>query len=132
MLQVMTAAAATTATTSWDVAETVAGWLGVKGLLGKPFCELSQGQQKLALIAAALASRPPLLVLDEPCQGLDMIHRQRVLTLVERICQATDISLVYITHHLEELLPSVTHALHLKERRDVYNGRIEEYRPEEL
>lgn len=118
--------------TSDGVVETVAGWLNIQDLLRKPFSELSQGEQKVVLIGAALCGRPPLMVLDEPCQGLDMIHRQRVLTLVERICQATDVGLVYITHHVEELLPSVTHALHLKERRAVYNGRIEEYRPEEL
>jgi molybdate transport system ATP-binding protein len=126
--------AGTESSNSWEVAKTVAGWLGVgeEDILAKPFSQLSQGQQKLVLISAALASRPPLLVLDEPCQGLDLVHRQRLLTVVERICQATDISLVYITHHFEELMPSITHALHLNERRDVYNGPIEEYNPEEL
>lgn len=118
--------------TSFEEAEAVADWLDLKHYLVKPFKDLSQGQQKLVLVAAALASRPNLLVLDEPCQGLDMIHRQRLLTVVDRICQATNMSLVYITHHFEELLPSVTHALHLQDRRAVYNGLIGEYSPNDL
>jgi molybdate transport system ATP-binding protein len=112
----------------------VAEWLGISedSLLDLPFSQLSQGEQKLVLVASAIAAQPSLLVLDEPGQGLDGVHRQRVLAVVNRICQATDMSLVYITHHLEELLPSVTHALHLKERRDSFNGLIENYKPEEL
>lgn len=111
----------------------VASWLGIDTtMMNRPFSHLSQGQQKLVLIVAALVGKPHLLVLDEPCQGLDVIHRQQVLALVERICRATDISLVYITHHLEELLPSVSHALHLKDQQDVYQGSIQEYHPEDL
>jgi molybdate transport system ATP-binding protein len=115
-----------------DIAQQAADWLGVgdSHVLDKTFSKLSQGQQKLILIASALAQRPPLLVLDEPCQGLDLRNRQRLLGIVERICQATDMSLVYITHHFEELLPSVTHVLHLKDRKDVYNGTIQGYDPE--
>ena len=101
-------------------------------LLERPFHCLSQGEQKLFMIVAALALRPPLLVLDEPCQGLDIVHRRRLLQVIERICQSTDMALIYITHHLkEELVPSITHAIHLKDRRAVYCGPIVEYNPEE-
>jgi ABC-type molybdenum transport system ATPase subunit/photorepair protein PhrA len=110
----------------------VATWLGVIDAIDRPFCLLSQGEQKLVLIGAALACQPDLLVLDEPCQGLDSINRQRVLALVERICRATDMSLVYITHHLEELLPTVSHALHLKDQRAVYQGPVADYNPKDL
>lgn len=121
-----------------NAAESVAKWLFLNDddnntdLLLRPFSQLSQGEQKLTLIAAALASRPLLCVLDEPCQGLDQIHRRRVLALVERIMQATDMNLVYITHHMEEVLPSVTHVLHLREGRDVYNGNRDDYNPDHL
>jgi iron complex transport system ATP-binding protein len=83
----------------------------------------------MVLIAAALASQPSLLVLDEPCQGLDILNRQRMLTVVNRICESTSMSFVYITHHYEEVLPSVGHALHLKDRRAVFNGPIDGYNP---
>ena len=63
------------------------------------------------LIGAALATAPALLVLDEPCQGLDLLNRQRVLRLVHEVCSSghTDTTLVYITHHFEELIPCITH-----------------------
>lgn len=115
-----------------DIAETVATWIGLeKHQLSRPFCELSQGEQKLVLIASAISKRPKLLIIDEPLQGLDLCHRRRVLGLVERICQATDASLIYVTHHMEELVPSVTHVLHLKEGRAVYNGLLTSYDPAE-
>jgi ABC-type lipoprotein export system ATPase subunit len=100
--------------------------------LERPFHHLSQGEQKLIMIVAALALRPPLLVLDEPCQGLDIVHRRRLLQVIERICQSTDMALIYITHHLkEELVPSITHAIHLKDRRAAYCGPILNYNPED-
>ena len=97
-----------------SVAAHVARWLGLThAQLWKPFAALSQGEQKLVLVGAALAKRPALLVLDEPMQGLDAANRARVLLLVERVCSSTDTSLVYITHHYEEVLPCVTHVMHL-------------------
>jgi len=132
-LQVLTEATTThDEKSSAESAREVASWLGVSDLMDRPFCYLSQGQQKMVLIGAALTSRPDLLVLDEPCQGLDVFSRHRVLVLVERICRATDMSLVYITHHLEELLPSVSHALHLKDKRAAFQGPIQDYDPKNL
>ena len=101
-------------------------------LWDRPFSTLSQGEQKLILIASAIALRPALLVLDEPCQGLDALNRRRVLGLVERMCQATSVTLVYITHHMEEVIPSITHVLHLVGGKAVYTGRRSNYDPDEF
>ncbi|KAL3917845.1 MAG: hypothetical protein SGILL_004521, partial [Bacillariaceae sp.] len=123
---------------SWDhVIAPALSWLEMAitpaeldAFLNKPFHELSQGQQKMILLVAAIAKRPPLLVLDEPCQGLDLVWRQRLLQVVERICTATDMSMIYITHHLdEELIPSITHAMHLQDRKAVFQGQIAAYDP---
>ena len=121
---------------SWeDVIVPVLEWLGIVrdgSELDQPFHALSQGEQKMVLIATALIARPPLLILDEPCQGLDLVNRTRLLQVVEAICRSTDMALIYITHHLdEELIPSVSHALHLKDRREVFQGPIENYSAEE-
>jgi len=126
--------------TSLPDALSVLEWLDLptsEDFLKKPFAQLSQGEQKLVLIASALASRPSLLVLDEPCQGLDQVNRKRVLELVELFCQATtttfdstahQCSLIYITHHPEEVMPCVNHVLHLaKGGRDVYQGTRQNY-----
>jgi molybdate transport system ATP-binding protein len=107
-------------------------WLGVDDLLERPFAEISQGEQRLVLIASAIATRPQLLVFDEPCQGLDLLHRKRVLHLVERICEATDMSLIYITHHMEERIEAVQQALHLVEGEIVFSGDFESYDPDNL
>jgi molybdate transport system ATP-binding protein len=132
-----------TTTTPMTVAIKVLEWLDMpthEKFLQRPFTQLSQGEQKLVLIAAAIAARPTLLVLDEPCQGLDAWKRQRVLQLLERICSRimTDdsnntnnkglrMSLIYITHHPEEVIPSVRHVLHLAKGQDFYQGSREEY-----
>lgn len=113
-----------------EVGLEVAKWLDLdKSILDQPFYQLSQGQQKMVLLASAIASRPSILVLDEPCQGLDLLARRRLLGLVERMCQATNVSLIYITHHLEELIPSVTHVIHLAGGKDVYQGTRQDYDP---
>lgn len=118
--------------TPLKIGTAVLEWLEIPSdddFLGRPFGQLSQGEQKLVLISAALASRPQLLVLDEPCQGLDLVKRKRILGVVERICQATDLSLIYITHHPEEVLPSVSHVLHLAKGQEVYQGLRKDYDP---
>jgi len=110
-------------------AKRIAEWLMLgPNILKEKFKCLSQGQQKMVLIAAAIAKKPKLLVLDEPCQGLDWSNRRTILGLVERVCRVTDLSLIYITHHLEEeSLPCITHVLHLKSGTVTYNGSREGY-----
>jgi len=119
--------------TPLETAVAVLGWLGVHlGIYHCKFSQLSQGEQKVVLIASAIASRPRVLVLDEPCQGLDFWNRRNVLALVETLCQGTDISLVYITHHFEEILPSISHVLHLHQGRDLFNGLRQSYDPKSI
>jgi molybdate transport system ATP-binding protein len=82
-------------------------WLGVVGLLGKralPFTQLSYGEQRVALILRAVIKQPPLLILDEPCHGLDPRHRSEVLTIADYIGRHTDSTLLYVTHDPEEVL----------------------------
>ena len=87
-----------------DVATTTtaAGWLGLLDsdnsnyFFRRPFLTLSQGEQKLLLLSSAIAQRPLLLVLDGPCQGLDLWNRMRLLGLVERICRITDMNFLYV------------------------------------
>ena len=89
-------------------------WLEVIGMTseaGRPFRSLSYGQQRLLLIARALVKQPPLLILDEPCQGLDPINRALVLRIIDRIVGTGLTQLLYITHEPEDHLDCVTHEL---------------------
>jgi len=65
------------------------GLLEITNLADLDFTRLSYGQQRLILIARAMIKSPPLLILDEPCQGLDRTNRNRVLELVDLIGQNT-------------------------------------------
>lgn len=79
------------------------------------------------LLGTALARRPAILVLDEPCQGLDALNRARVLRLVQRVCTAAPTTLVYITHHYEEVIPCISHVLHLREGTAAFCGQRHVY-----
>ncbi|MDF1762923.1 MAG: molybdate ABC transporter ATP-binding protein ModF [Oleibacter sp.] len=81
-------------------------WLSIIGLREKAnqsLHHLSYGEQRLVLIARALIKQPPLLILDEPCQGLDDIGREMVLAFIRRLSEQTKVTLLYVTHHLNEI-----------------------------
>ncbi len=89
-------------------------WLELVGMTSwadRPFRSLSYGQQRLLLVARALVKRPPLLVLDEPCQGLDPINRSLVLSVIDRIASTNLTQILYITHEPEDRLECITHEL---------------------
>ena len=76
----------------------------------KDFLEMSQGEARKILIARAVVARPAILALDEPCNGLDFSSRRKLLHMVEEIA-ATGTPVLYATHRVEELIPSITHVL---------------------
>ncbi|MCD4673516.1 MAG: ATP-binding cassette domain-containing protein [Anaerolineaceae bacterium] len=89
--------------------------LDMASLAEVPFNALSTGQQRLILLARALVNNPPLLILDEPCQGLDESHRRVFLDLLDQLCEGTNLSLIYVTHYADELPASIDHHLRLKQ-----------------
>jgi molybdate transport system ATP-binding protein len=91
-------------------------WLGSLSLTDRaqrPYAHLSYGEKRLVLIVRAMVKSPELLILDEPCQGLDGANRTRVLSLMEEIGNRGDTSLIYVTHHEEEMIPCIGHVLRL-------------------
>jgi len=86
---------------------------------------LSQGQSRLLTIARALMAGPELLILDEPCTGLDPVAREQFLQRLGGLLrQDGGPSVFYVTHHIEEILPEMTHALLLREGRVMASGKI--------
>jgi molybdate transport system ATP-binding protein len=107
--------------------ETARGWLQRLGLLGigdLQFGAASEGAQRLVLIARALVKGPELLVLDEPCQGLDAANRDQVLRLVEALGDQAASSLIYVSHHRDALPRTITHLLRLEAGRVVSSERV--------
>jgi iron complex transport system ATP-binding protein len=82
----------------------------------RPWRVLSQGERQRVLIGRALMARPQLLILDEPCAGLDPVAREHFLQFIERLAQSRGApTLVLVTHHVEEVMPAFSHILTLKE-----------------
>jgi len=75
---------------------------------------LSYGEQRMVLIARAMIKHPPLLILDEPCQGLDDMNRVLVQALVANLAAQKTTSLLYVTHHEEDILPEFERRLVFK------------------
>jgi len=101
--------------------------MGAEGLTNRPWLYLSQGERQRVLIARALMARPSVLILDEPCAGLDPVARSVFLRFVERLARTPRApALVLVTHHIEEIRPVFTHAIALKRGRIVHSGRIRE------
>ncbi len=78
------------------------------------FSNLSWGEQRALLILRAAVKCPPLLILDEPCHGLDETHRAIVLDLLQKIAESGHSTLLHVTHNPEEVLPCERQILELR------------------
>ncbi len=81
--------------------------IGMYGKADKPYGRLSYGEQRMLLIARGLIKHPPLLILDEPCQGLDDRNREQVLELLGSFAGESETTLLYVTHHEEDKIAHV-------------------------
>jgi len=84
-------------------------------LTERPWVFLSQGERQRVLIGRALMGNPRLLILDEPCAGLDPAAREHFLQFLQRLGRQRNApTLVLVTHHVEEIMPVFSHVLILK------------------
>ncbi|MFO1513360.1 MAG: ABC transporter ATP-binding protein [Verrucomicrobiota bacterium] len=93
-------------------------------LAERPWRVLSQGERQRVLIGRALMAQPRLLILDEPCAGLDPAAREHFLQFLQRLGRSqSSPTLVLVTHHVEEIMPVFSHVLILKNGRALAAGR---------
>jgi iron complex transport system ATP-binding protein len=98
-------------------------FIGAGHLARREWAHLSQGEKQRILIARSLMARPRLLILDEPCAGLDPVAREEFLGFLETLARRRKgPALVLVTHHAEEIMPAFTHALLLREGRVFASG----------
>ncbi|MBS1601917.1 MAG: ATP-binding cassette domain-containing protein [Bacteroidetes bacterium] len=81
--------------------------------------QLSTGQQRMVLLARALIKNPPMLILDEPCQGLDEEQTARFRRLIDTLCRAFRTTLIYVSHYRQELPECIDRYLRLEKGRIV-------------
>lgn len=87
------------------------------------FGTLSQGEQQKVLIARARMTRPYLIILDEPCAGMDPGAREKFLASLTKLGSQKKLpAMIYVTHHVEEILPLFGHTLVLREGRVLHAG----------
>ncbi|HEX4349853.1 MAG TPA: ABC transporter ATP-binding protein [Verrucomicrobiae bacterium] len=85
-------------------------------LAKRPWQVLSQGERQRVLIGRALMAKPRVLILDEPCAGLDPAAREHFLQFIQRLGQHKNSpTLIFVTHHVEEIMSVFTHVLLLKD-----------------
>jgi iron complex transport system ATP-binding protein len=101
--------------------------LGCEDLARRSFGTLSQGEQQKVLISRARMADPYLIILDEPCAGMDPGAREAFLSSLSSI-KGDGIfpSLVYVTHHVEEILPIFKKTLLLKEGKILRSGKTDD------
>ncbi len=104
-------------------------WLkffGIEKLAERTTLQLSYGQLRKAFIARALMSEPDVLLLDEPLAGVDAGSRKEIFDLLESLA-AAGVAMVYVTHHKEELIPSISHVLEITDGRISFSGEKDKY-----
>ncbi|HHW38541.1 MAG TPA: ABC transporter ATP-binding protein [Bacillales bacterium] len=94
-------------------------------LIHRTFETLSQGQKQKVMIMRALMAKPKLLILDEPCAGLDVLAREQLLEFINALGEDPKApSMLYVTHHVEEILPTFKYITLLRDGQIYAKGSI--------
>lgn len=114
---------------SKDITDTDVKWarrllkeLRLNQKIDQPFALMSKGERQCVLIARALISRPEILILDEPGTGLDIYARDYVLHAIDDLAKNSDMTIIYVTHYAEEILPSFDKTILMKDGRIFKQG----------
>ena len=105
--------------------------LGIADLKKRCYRDLSGGQQQRVLLARALCSAQKLILLDEPVTGLDPIAITEMYSLIKELNQKDGISIIMVSHDIQNLLQHTKHVLHLTDDGAFY-GTVDEYLTSEI
>ncbi|MBG9541744.1 sugar ABC transporter ATP-binding protein [Cytobacillus firmus] len=104
--------------------DTFTGILGLDGFLNTPVRQLSLGQRMRADIAASLLHDPPILFLDEPTIGLDVVAKEKMRTFIKEINKERSITVILTTHDMEDIEKLCERMILIDHGQKVYDGEI--------
>ena len=105
--------------------QTIAGQMSIDSLLDRLPGELSGGQRQRAALARCLVREQPVLLLDEPFSALDPALRQEMLTLVSDVCQRQHLTLLMVSHSVEDAARIAPRSLVVADGRIAWDGATE-------
>lgn len=101
--------------------------LNILHTYNRPYETCSNGEKQKVLIGRALMAEPELLILDEPSNGLDFLAREEFLETLETLAESPKApTLIFVTHHIEEVLPIFSHTLLLRKGTVYSRGETKE------
>ena len=107
--------------------------MGCAHVANQTFGTLSQGERQRVLIARARMARPLLLILDEPCAGLDPGGRELLLQSIQNLAQTqSQMGLILVTQHIEEIMPIFDRVVALADGKIIEQGPKEDVLSPEL
>ena len=99
--------------------------LGLEDKLYMSYDKLSKGQRQNVLIARAFMGRPEILLLDEPCSGLDVLAKARFMELLERLMQQKNLTVLFVTHDINDVRGLFPNTVMLRNGRIFAQGKTE-------
>ena len=91
----------------------------IENLKSKRLSQLSLGEQRKTLLARALIKNPALLILDEPCQGLDEEQTDYFKNLIDQICESFNTTLVFVSHYQRQVPSCINQFFQLENGRQI-------------
>ncbi len=104
----------------------IAEQMGMDTLLDRLPGELSGGQRQRAALARCLVRQQPVLLLDEPFSALDPALRQEMLTLVADVCQRQQLTLLMVSHSVEDAARIAPRSIVVAEGRIAWDGATDD------
>ncbi|HDC4566451.1 thiamine ABC transporter ATP-binding protein ThiQ [Enterobacter cloacae] len=104
----------------------IAGQMGITTFIDRLPGELSGGQRQRVALARCLVREQPILLLDEPFSALDPALRQEMLALVQEVCQRQQLTMLMVSHSIEDAARIAPRSVVIAEGRIVWEGETEE------
>lgn len=105
--------------------ENIAAQMGIIGFIDRLPGELSGGQRQRVALARCLVREQPVLLLDEPFSALDPALRQEMLALVQEVCQRQQLTMLMVSHSIEDAARIAPRSVVIAEGRILWDGATE-------